>query len=93
LIEGNRIKAANCVLPLSFNPDLDPNLGTRHRAAVGLSERSDALVIVVSEADGSISLAREGRIIRNLDASLLRDSLHRFMASSATQNEPGESLT
>ncbi|MBX7144701.1 MAG: diadenylate cyclase CdaA [Oligoflexia bacterium] len=81
VIENNRIKAANCVLPLSFNPDLDPNLGTRHRAAVGLSERSDALAIVVSEADGSISLAREGRIIRNLDPSLLRDSLHRFMAN------------
>lgn len=83
VIENNRIKAANCVLPLSFNPDLDPNLGTRHRAAVGLSERSDALAIVVSEADGSISLAREGRIIRNLDPSLLRDSLHRFMATHA----------
>jgi uncharacterized protein (TIGR00159 family) len=80
LIEGNRIKAAGCVLPLSFNPDLDPNLGTRHRAALGLSERSDAVVIVVSEENGSISIAREGRLIRNLDASMLRDSLHRFMA-------------
>lgn len=90
IIEGSRIKAANCVLPLSFDPDLDPNLGTRHRAAVGLSERSDALVIIVSEADGSISLAREGRIIRNLDASLLRDSLHRFMASHAGEQEATE---
>lgn len=80
LIEGNRIKAAGCVLPLSFNPDLDPNLGTRHRAALGLSERSDAIVIVVSEENGSISMAREGRLIRNLDAAMLRDSLHRFMS-------------
>jgi diadenylate cyclase len=80
LVEGNRIKAAGCVLPFSFNPDLDPNLGTRHRAALGLSERSDAIVIVVSEENSAISLAREGRLIRNLDAGLLRDSLHRFMA-------------
>jgi diadenylate cyclase len=80
LIEGNRIKAAGCVLPLSFNPDLDPNLGTRHRAALGLSERSDAVVIVVSEENGSISMAREGRLVRNLDAAMLRDSLHRLMA-------------
>ena len=69
VIDANRIKAAHCVLPLSFNPDLDPNLGTRHRAALGLSERSDAIIIIVSEEDGSISLAREGRIVRNLDAS------------------------
>ena len=81
LIEGDRIKAAACVLPLSYNPDLDPNLGTRHRAALGLSERADAVVIVVSEQDGTISLAREGRLVRNLDAALLRDSLHRFMTT------------
>src|SRR5690606_38141805 len=46
LIEGDRIKAAGCILPLSFDPDLDPNLGTRHRAALGLSERSDAVTVV-----------------------------------------------
>jgi len=81
VIEGDRLKAAGCVLPLSYNPDLDPNLGTRHRAALGVSERSDAIVIVVSEEDGSISLAREGRITRNLDPAMLRDSLHRLIAS------------
>jgi diadenylate cyclase len=84
LIEGNRIRAAGCVLPLSFNPDLDPNLGTRHRAALGLSERSDAIVIIVSEENGSISLAREARMVRNLDASMLRDSLHRLLATGNT---------
>lgn len=82
LIEGDRIRAAGCVLPLSFNPDLDPNLGTRHRAALGLSEKSDAIVIVVSEENGAISLAREGRMVRNLDASMLRDSLHRLLGSN-----------
>lgn len=81
LIEGNRIRAAGCVLPLSFNPDLDPNLGTRHRAALGISEVSDAIIIVVSEENGSISLARDGRLVRNLDASMLRDSLHRLLSS------------
>ncbi len=89
LIEGNRIRAAGCVLPLSFNPDLDPNLGTRHRAALGLSERSDAVVIVVSEENGSISIAREGRLIRNLDASMLRDSLHRFLSVARTTDLSG----
>jgi diadenylate cyclase len=80
LIDGDRIRAAGCVLPLSFNPDLDPNLGTRHRAALGLSERSDAIVIAVSEENGAVSLAREGRMVRNLDASMLRDSLHRLLS-------------
>jgi diadenylate cyclase len=80
IVEGDRIKAAGCVLPLSYNPDLDPNLGTRHRAALGLSERSDAIILIVSEENGGISLAREGRLIRNLDGSLLRDALHRFLS-------------
>lgn len=90
LIEGDRIKAAGCVLPLSFNPDLDPNLGTRHRAALGLSERSDAVVIVVSEETGSISLARDGRLVRNLDASMLRDSLHRLISTKVREEEATE---
>lgn len=93
LIDGDRIRAAGCVLPLSFNPDLDPNLGTRHRAALGLSERSDALVIVVSEENGAVSLVREGRMVRNLDAAMLRDSLHRILSKNGVsaqrpQEEP-----
>ncbi|RIL10908.1 MAG: TIGR00159 family protein [Proteobacteria bacterium] len=87
LIEGNRIKAAGCVLPLSFNPDLDPNLGTRHRAALGLSERSDAIVIVVSEETGTISLGRDGKISRNLDASVLRDTLHRLLTPNGADSD------
>ncbi len=79
VIDGNRVRAAGCVLPLSYNPDLDPGLGTRHRAALGLSERSDAIIIVVSEENGTISLVREGKISRNLDASMLRDGLHRLI--------------
>lgn len=79
LIDGDRIKAAGCLLPLSFNPDLDPNLGTRHRAALGLSERSDAVIIVVSEETGSISLARDGKLLRNLDAAILREDLQHLI--------------
>lgn len=90
LIEGDRIRAAGCVLPLSFNPDLDPNLGTRHRAALGLSERSDAIVIVVSEENGSVSLAREARMVRNLDASMLRDSLHRLLSTQGSVTSAAE---
>ncbi len=90
LIEGERIRAAGCVLPLSFDPDLDPNLGTRHRAALGLSERSDAIIVVVSEENGSISVVRDGKISRNLDASMLRDMLHRLLSAPASANSEGE---
>lgn len=78
VIIGSRIKAAGCVLPLTSNPDLDPNLGTRHRAAVGISERSDAVVLVVSEETGAISIVCEGKMTRNLDAAALAASLGRY---------------
>jgi len=93
VVEGDRIKAAGCLLPLSLNPDLDPNLGTRHRAALGVSEQSDALAIVVSEQNGRISLAREGKLIQNLDSSMLRDLLHRLLSprSGNQQSEDVES--
>lgn len=75
IIDGDRIRAAGCVLPLSYNPDLDPNLGTRHRAALGLSERSDAVIVVVSEESGAISLISDGKILRHLDPVGLRENL------------------
>jgi diadenylate cyclase len=75
IIEGDRIKAAGCVLPLSYNPDLDPNLGTRHRAGLGISERTDAVVIVVSEESGAISVVSDAKLHRNLEAPALRDLL------------------
>jgi len=87
VIEGGRIRAAGCVLPLSFNPDLDPNLGTRHRAALGLSEHCDAIAIVVSEETGTISLARDGRLVKNVDAAMLRDSLHRLLSTKSSLEE------
>jgi diadenylate cyclase len=71
VIKGEIVRAAGVVLPLSSNPDIDPSFGTRHRAALGITERSDALVIVVSEESGSITLFVDGKQYRNLDAAAL----------------------
>ncbi len=87
ILDGDTIKAAGCVLPLSFNPDLDPSLGTRHRAALGLSERCDAAVIVVSEENGSISLVREGKMTRNLDGPMLIAALMRIVVPQLSADE------
>ena len=88
VVENNRIKAAGCFLPLSHDPDLDPSLGTRHRAALGLSERTDALIIVVSEETGTASIVIEGKILRNLDQSELRNQLrHAFERPVETKKE------
>lgn len=75
IIDGATIKAAGCVLPLSSDPDIDPSFGTRHRAALGLTERSDAMVVVVSEETGSITLFIDGSLYRNLDAVSLQNLL------------------
>ena len=71
IIRGDRIYSAGCVLPLSQNQNLSRDLGTRHRAGIGISEVSDALVIIVSEETGIISMAREGRLTRHLDGRSL----------------------
>lgn len=75
ILRGNRIEAASCFLPLSTGRNLSSQLGTRHRAAVGLTEESDALVIVVSEETGTISLAVERQLMRPLDETTLRNAL------------------
>jgi len=67
IIRDDRILAASCMLPLSTNYSLSKELGMRHRASVGLSERSDAIIIIVSEQTGAISIANEGMLKRNLD--------------------------
>lgn len=77
IVQGDRIIAASCVLPLTDRELSDSQLGTRHRAAIGVSEQSDALVVVVSEETGRISVARNGRIVR-LDANRLRTVLSDF---------------
>lgn len=72
IVRGDRIASAACFLPLSLNPMLSKDLGTRHRAALGITEDSDAVAIVVSEETGLISFVRAGRIKRALDATRLR---------------------
>jgi diadenylate cyclase len=78
IISGNRVLAAGCILPLSQNPRLIYALGTRHRAALGVSEETDAVVVVVSEESGAISIAERGRLLRNLDPGALRSTLSTF---------------
>ena len=75
IIQGNRAAAAACFLPLTVNPELSRTLGSRHRAAIGLTEDTDAVAVVVSEETGIISLVQEGRIRRELDGQKLREAL------------------
>ena len=76
IIRGNRIVAASCLLPLTENRNLSQELGTRHRAAIGMSEQSDAMVLVVSEETGAISIARNGELMRYLTVDDVKDILH-----------------
>lgn len=85
ILSGNRIRSATCYLPLSDNMTLSKALGTRHRAAVGISEVSDSLTIVVSEETGSVSVAKNGRLLRNLNQEQLREQL----AALQTKSEEG----
>ncbi len=77
IIRGDRIAAAGCFLPLSENPNLSKELGTRHRAALGLTEQSDSIGIIVSEETGVISVAEEGRLTRYLDENTLKEILNK----------------
>ncbi len=78
IVEGNRILVAGAVLPLTFDPSISGSYGTRHRAALGLSEHTDAVVVVVSEQTGAVSLVREGRITTDFDERSLYNALHRL---------------
>ena len=84
IVRGDRIVAATCYLPLSDNMGLSKDLGTRHRAAVGISEVSDSLTVIVSEETGMISVAGGGKLLRNIDGDLLRRKLNDF------QGKPSE---
>ena len=79
-IQQGQMVAAGCILPLTSNPNVRKALGTRHRAAMGLTEETDAIVVVVSEEEGTISLVREGQITRALDATAVRDALQQLFA-------------
>lgn len=75
ILSGDRLRSATCYLPLSDNMNLSKALGTRHRAAVGISEVSDSVTIVVSEETGSVSVAKNGRLFRNLNQEQLKEQL------------------
>lgn len=81
IIHEDRILAAKCILPLSENIELDPTIGTRHLAGLGLSEESDALVIIVSEERGKISVAYKGKLKRDLNEDELRTSLYTYLSN------------
>jgi diadenylate cyclase len=75
VVQDDRIVAASCLFPLSQNPDVDKRLGTRHRAALGLAEETDALIIVVSEETGNISIASNGKLNHGLTLENLENEL------------------
>ncbi len=87
LIQENRIVAAGCVLPLSQRMEISKGLGTRHRAAIGLTEETDAVVVVVSEETGTISVSYRGRLSRGLD----EDRLKRFLSTLLIKGVKSES--
>jgi len=75
IINGDRLEAAGCFLPLSKNPDIDRHLGTRHRAAIGLTEETDAIVVLVSEEAGAAHIVQSGQMMKNLTETQIRDTL------------------
>ncbi len=83
VIQNERVAAAGCLFPLTENPDVSKRLGTRHRAAIGLTEETDAVTIVVSEETGNISVGVRGHLERDLD----RDSLRRILSTLLTGHE------
>ena len=84
IVRGNRVVSATCYLPLSDNLSLSKELGTRHRAGVGISEVSDSLTIIVSEETGKISVAYEGELERNLSAEELKNRMHQILNLGGT---------
>ncbi len=79
IIQRGRVAAAGCFLPLTREENLDPNMGTRHRAAIGISQETDAVVVIVSEEVGSVAVVVEGRVSRRLDARQLREQLNELL--------------
>jgi diadenylate cyclase len=88
IVQNDRIAAAACFLPLTVNPKLSKELGSRHRAAIGLTEENDSLGIVVSEETGRISLVADGQIERGLDADALRVRLRSLMLQRRIKTAP-----
>ena len=88
IVRNDLIYAAGCILPLTHNEGVDDNLGTRHRAALGMSEESDAVIVVVSEETGSVSIALNGELTRDYTRETLTNQLHKLLiADEEEQSE------
>lgn len=92
IIRGSKIVTAGCLLPLTANNNLSRDLGTRHRAAIGLSEVTDAVIIVVSEETGKISIALNGSLTRNLSGESLEKALKKIMSQNIENNQRIEKI-
>lgn len=93
VIRNNRIALATCVLPLSQNPYLNSELGTRHRAGIGISEESNVAVVIVSEETGQISFAYQGKLVRDYDEDTLMARLEEFLIDKRdNRNNPGNAI-
>ena len=94
IISDGRIKAASCILPLTQDVEVDPGLGTRHRAALGMSESSDAIVVIVSEETGVISVAQNGAITRGYTLETLKELLTKeFIGDETDQNKKSKIMS
>ena len=87
IVRDSRIYSAGCTLPLSSNPNISKDLGTRHKAALGVSENSDCVAVVVSEESGIVSMTHNGNIKRNLTKSDLKEHLEDFLTDAAEQRK------
>ena len=93
IVRDGRLYAAGCILPLTAREDLSSQLGTRHRAAIGMTENSDAVVLVVSEETGNISIAMNGVMRRNFNAASVADELRRHLLDQSDENQTGTVAT
>ena len=89
IVQGNRLAAAACFLPLTINPQLSKELGTRHRAAIGITEDTDAVAIVVSEETGTLSYVEDGEIFRKISGEALRTRLRHVLGEVRTGRRHG----
>ncbi|MBO5439311.1 MAG: diadenylate cyclase CdaA [Clostridia bacterium] len=87
IVRDNRLYSAGCLLPLSVNPDIIKDLGTRHRAAIGVSENSDCVAVVVSEETGIVSIAHEGHIYRNFTRATMKKRLEEFLINNTSEQK------
>ncbi len=87
IIKDQKIASAHCFLPLTINPNVPKHMGTRHRAAIGISEETDAVAVVVSEERGEISIAVDGKLLRNLDALSLKQKLTQLLGKHMSIKE------